>query len=305
MKRFSRKLIVVLTLIWYFCQKYLTMKSIRFFFTALVIFTATMAEAQLTIPAPSPSLNIEQQFATSKIELSYSRPSVKGRKIFGDLVPFDKVWRTGANGATTIYFGEEVKINNVMVPKGKYGILTIPGKKEWVIIISKDTTVTSPDEYKKENDMVRISVKPIVLPKAVETFTIEVSDIKSNECQVQIKWEKTQVNFNVSADIDKKIMAQIDESMKAEKKPYYQAARYYFENDKDMNKALEWVKEAVKANADAFWITHLQAKIELKLKKYDEAIASATASKEKAQQQGNGDYVKLNEKVIEEAGKLK
>jgi hypothetical protein len=281
------------------------MKSIRFFFTALVIFTATMAEAQLTIPAPSPSVKIEQQFATSKIELNYSRPGVKGRKIFGDLVPFDNVWRTGANGATTIYFGEEVKINNVMVAKGKYGILTIPGKKEWVIIISKDTTVTSPEDYKKENDMVRISVKPIVLPKSVETFTIEVSDIKSNESQVQIKWEKTQVNFNISADIDKKIMAQIDESMKAEKKPYYQAARYYFENDKDMNKALEWVKEAVKANADAFWITHLQAKIELKLKKYDEAIASATASKEKAQQQGNGDYVKLNEKVIEEAGKLK
>jgi hypothetical protein len=281
------------------------MKSIRFLFTALVIFTATMAEAQLTIPAPSPNQTIEQQFATSKVELNYSRPGVKGRKIFGDLVPFDKVWRTGANGATTIYFGEEVKINNVMLAKGKYGILTIPGKKEWVIIISKDTTVTSPEDYKKENDVVRISVKPAALPKVVETFTIEVSDIKANECQVQIKWEKTQVSFNVSADIDKKIMAQIDEAMKGEKKPYYQAARYYFENDKDMNKALEWVKEAAKANVDAFWITHLQAKIELKLKKYDEAIATATASKEKAQQQTNADYVKLNEKVIAEAEKLK
>lgn len=281
------------------------MKSIRILFTALVVFTTTMAEAQLTIPAPSPSQTIEQQFATSKIKLNYSRPGVKGRKIFGDLVPFDKVWRTGANSATTIYFGEEVKINNVMVAKGKYGLLTIPGKKEWVIIVTKDTTVTSPEDYKKENDVVRISVKPTALPKSVETFTIEVADIKANECQVQIKWEKTQVSFNVSADIDKKIMSQIDESMKGEKKPYYQAARYYFENDKDMDKALEWAKEAVKANPDAFWITHLQAKIELKLKKYDEAIATATASKEKAQQQTNADYVKLNEKVIAEAEKLK
>ncbi len=281
------------------------MKTLRFLFAFLVIFTATMAEAQLTIPPPSPAQKIDQQFATSKIVIDYSRPGVKGRKIFGDLVPFDKVWRTGANSATTIYFGEEVKINNVMVAKGKYGLLTIPGKKEWTIIISKDTTVTSPEDYKKENDIVRIAVKPVALSKTAETFTIEVSDVKTNECQVQIKWEKTQVSFNLTADIDKKIMAQIDEAMKGEKKPYYQSARYYFENDKDLNKALEWAKEAAKANVDAFWITHLQAKIELKLKKYDEAIATATASKEKAQQQTNADYVKLNEKVIAEAEKLK
>jgi len=281
------------------------MKSIYLLISVLAIFTATLAEAQLTIPPPSPAQTVDQQFATSKIVIDYSRPGVKGRKIFGDLVPFDKIWRTGANSATTIYFGEEVKINNVMVAKGKYGLLTIPGKKEWTIIISKDTTVTGPDDYKKENDMVRIMVKPLVLPKPVETFTIEVTDVKTNECQIQIRWEKTQVSFSVSADIDKKIMAQIDEAMKGEKKPYYQSARYYFENDKDMNKALEWAKEAVKGNPDAFWILHLQAKIELKLKKYDECIASATASKEKAEQQHNGDYVKLNEKVIEEAQKLK
>lgn len=281
------------------------MKTLRNVFTLLVIFTATLAEAQLTIPPPSPSQKTEQQFATSKIILNYSRPGVKGRKIFGDLVPFDKVWRTGANAATTIYFGEEVKINNVMVPKGKYGLLAIPGKKEWTIIISKDTTVTSPEDYKQENDMVRITSKVVALTNSVETFTIEASDIKTNECKIQIKWEKTEVSFTVSADIDKKIMTQIDEAMLGEKKPYYQAARYYFENDKDMNKALEWAKEAAKANPDAFWITHLQAKIELKLKKYDDCIATATASKEKAEHQHNTDYVKLNEKVIEEARKLK
>lgn len=281
------------------------MKKLNFLSVLLLSLTATVSTAQLSIPPPSPSQTVNQQFATSKIEVDYSRPGVKGRKIFGDLVPFDKVWRTGANSATTIYFGEEVKINNVMVSKGKYGLLTIPGKKEWVIIISKDTTVTSPSDYKTENDVVRVFVKPSAIANNVESFTIEIADIKSNECEVQIKWEKTQASFKVSADIDKKIMSQIDAAMKEEKKPYYQAARYYFENDKDLNKALEWAKEAAKANTNAFWITHLQSKIELKLKKYDDAIASATASKEKAQESGNGDYVKLNEKVIEEATKLK
>lgn len=281
------------------------MKSLRTLFAGIALFTVTLADAQLTIPPPSPAQTVDQQFATSKIVINYSRPGVKGRAIFGELVPFDKVWRTGANAATTIYFGEEVKINNVLLAKGKYGLLSIPGKKEWTIIISKDTTVTSGEDYKEANDMVRIQVKPTALTKSVESFTIEVADVKPNQCNIQIKWDKTEVSFSVSADIDKKIMSQIDEAMKGEKKPYYQSARYYFENDKDLNKALEWAKEAVKASPESFWISHLQAKIELKLKKYDECIATATESKEKAEQQHNSDYVKLNEKLIEEAQKLK
>lgn len=281
------------------------MKKINLLSLSLLLLTATVSTAQLTIPPPSPSQTVTQQFATSKVEIDYSRPGVKGRKIFGELVPFDKVWRTGANSATTIYFGEEVKINDVMVAKGKYGILSIPGKKEWTIIITKDTTVTSPAEYNQANDVVRIATKPVSIPKSIESFTIEVENVQPTSCEIQIKWEKTQVSFTVSADIDKKIMAQIDEAMKGEKKPYYQAARYYYENDKDLNKALEWAKETVKANPSAFWVLHLQAKIELKLKKYDEAIATATSSKEKAQESSNSDYVKLNEKLIEEATKLK
>ncbi len=281
------------------------MKKINLLSLSLLLLTTTVSTAQLTIPQPSPSQTVTQQFATSKVEIDYSRPGVKGRKIFGELVPFDKVWRTGANSATTIYFGEEVKINDVMVAKGKYGLLTIPGKKEWTIILTKDTTVTSPADYNQENDVVRIPVKPVSIPKSIETFTIEVENVHPTSCEVQIKWDKTQVSFSVSADIDKKIMAQIDEAMKGEKKPYYQAARYYYENDKDLNKALEWAKETVKGNPNAFWVLHLQAKIELKLKKYDDAIATATSSKEKAQESSNGDYVKLNEKLIEEATKLK
>lgn len=281
------------------------MKKINLLCLLLLLLTVTESTAQLNIPPPSPYQKIEQQFATSMIKIDYSRPGVKGRKIFGELVPFDKVWRTGANGATTIYFGEEVQIDGKTVAKGKYGILTIPGKKMWTIIISKDTTVTSPSEYNQENDVVRVVCKPSNLSMNVETFTIEMENVKPEECEIEIMWEKTLVKFTVKADIDKKIMAQIDESMKSDKKPYYQAARYYYENDKDQNSALEWAKEAVKANPNAFWVLHLQAKIELKLKKYDDAIATATSSKEKAQESSNSDYVKLNEKLIEEATKLK
>src|SRR5690606_1132558 len=133
------------------------MKKINLICLLLLLLTATESTAQLNIPPPSPYQKIEQQFATSMIKIDYSRPGVKGRKIFGELVPFHKVWRTGANGATTIYFGEEVQIEGKMVAKGKYGLLAIPGKKEWTIIISKDTTVTSPSDYNQENDVVRIS----------------------------------------------------------------------------------------------------------------------------------------------------
>lgn len=254
----------------------------------------------LNIPQPSQAQTINQSFATSKIEISYSRPGVKGRTIFGDVVPFDKVWRTGANNATTIYFGEDVTVNNTKLAKGKYGLLSIPGKDEWIIIISKDTTVTSPNEYKKENDAVRIKVKPVTLPKNIETFTIEIANIKNNSADIEIKWATTEVSFNVSTDIDNKIMKQIDEVMNADKRPYYQAASYYYENDKDMKKALEWVNKAIESRPEAFWIYHLKAKIQNKLKDYNGAIASAEISKEKAKKAEYDVYVKMNDKLIEE-----
>lgn len=265
------------------------------------ILSCTILFAQtLNIPQPSPAQTITQSFATSKIEISYSRPSVRGRIIFGDLVPYDKVWRTGANNATTIYFGEDVTINNIKLPKGKYGLLTIPGKDEWTIIITKDTTVTSPNDYKQENDAVRVKVKPVTLTKNIETFTINIANIKNNSADIEIKWANTEVSFNVSTDIDSKIMKQIDEVMNADKRPYYQAASYYYENDKDLKKALEWVNKAIEQRPEAFWIYHLKAKIQYKLKDYNGAIATAEISKEKAKKAEYDEYVKMNDKLIEE-----
>lgn len=279
----------------------------RIFTAFFGLFLGASASAQLTIPAPSPTISVEQQFATSKISLSYSRPSVKGRKIFGDLVPFDKVWRTGANGATTIYFGEEVMVNGTTIAKGKYGLLSIPGKMEWTLILSKDTTVTSPADYKQENDVVRVKSKIVKLPMSVETFTIDLNNYrpKGDAIDVRLMWDRTMVSFTVSANIDAKIMAQIETEMKGEKKPYYQAARYYFENGKDLKKALEWITEAVNQRPDAYWIILMKAKIQKELKDYDGAIATAKLSIEKAKADQNDDYVKMNEQLIAECEKLK
>lgn len=276
------------------------MRKIAFVYSMLIVSSYVLMAQSLNVPQPSPAQTITQSFATSKIEISYARPGVKGRTIFGDVVPFDKVWRTGANNATTIYFGEDVTVNNTKLAKGKYGLLSIPGKDEWTIILSKDTTVTSPNEYKQENDAVRIKVKPVALSKNIETFTIDIANIKNNSADIEIKWATTEVSFNVSTDIDSKIMKQIDEVMNADKRPYYQAASYYYENDKDLKKALEWVNKAIEARPEAFWIYHLKAKIQNKLKDYNGAIATAEISKEKAKKAEYDEYVKMNDKLIEE-----
>jgi hypothetical protein len=261
---------------------------------------SSVSAQQIPFPQPSPTATVSQNFATSKIELSYSRPGAKGRKVFGDVVPFGQVWRTGANGATTISFGEDVKLNGMEVKAGKYGLLSIPGQSEWTVIITKDLTVTNAGAYKQENDVVRLKVNPTALSTPVETFTIEIANMKSNEADIMLKWENTAVSFKVSADIDTKLNKLIDETMAKDSRPYFQSANYYYENNKDLNKALEWVNKAVDANPDAYWALHLKAKIQKGLKDYNGAVVTANASIEKAKVGGDDAYVKNNEKLISE-----
>src|ERR1700743_655325 len=159
----------------------------------LLAFTAclnSLSYAQ-TIKTPSPSTPqyVKQDFGLSSIELSYSRPNMRGRKIFGDLVPFGKVWRTGANQATTLTFGDPVTIGGVKIPAGKYGLLSIPGPDQWTLIITRQLDVTSPTAYKSDQDIVRIKVSPHQLPFSVETFTILFADVTSNSCSLQILWD--------------------------------------------------------------------------------------------------------------------
>jgi len=272
----------------------------KFFLALSLAIFCLVSNAQLKIPAASPSQTVKQDFGLSSIELSYSRPGMKGRTVFGDLVPFDKVWRTGANNATTLSFGDEVTIGGKKIPAGKYGLLSIPGKTSWTLIITKQTNVTSPAAYKQEEDMVRLTAKPTNLPASVETFTIGFHDVTPASCKVKIAWDKTAVSFSITTDVDSKVMASIDQAMMGEKPPYFQAAFYYLDNNKDLKKANEWFAKAVEATPNAFWVRYQQAKGLAKAGKKAEAREAATKSKELAIEAKNDDYVKLNDKLLAE-----
>ena len=224
----------------------------KLFISAMALVMMLSADAQgLNTPQPSPTQTVKQNFGLSSIELSYSRPGVKGRKIFGDLVPYGNVWRTGANQATTLTFGDDVTIGGVKIKAGKYGLLTIPEKKSWTIIISKQTGVTSPADYKQDQDVVRVDAKTNATGDAIETFTIEFANVKPNTCDLEIKWDKTSVSLPISTDVETKVMAQIDQLMNKDNRPYYNAAMYYMDNGKDLNQALGWFQKAAEMQPKA------------------------------------------------------
>lgn len=272
------------------------MKKIVLLFSLFVSMGA-MAQGIKT-PAPSPTQIIKQDFALSSIELNYSRPATKGRKIFGDLVPYGKMWRTGANGASKVTFGEDVKVGGVAVKAGSYAIYSIPNADEWEIILNKGVNNGGLNGYKTEEDVARFKVKTMSLPFSIESFTMMIGDVMPASANIQILWEKTAVSIPVEADIDSKVMKSIDAAMNVDNRPYFAAASYYFDAGKDMTKALEWVNKAIEAQPTAYWMVHLKAKIQAKLG--DKAGAKATALKgiELAKAGGNPDYVALNEKLI-------
>ena len=275
----------------------------KILFAAIAACTFIIADAQLKTPAPSPTQTIKQDLGLSSIELAYSRPGVKGRKIFGDVVPFGNVWRTGANNATIITFGDEVTIGGTKIPAGKYGLLTIPEKKSWTIIISKQTDVTSPSAYKAEMDVVRVSSNVMTTKTPTETFTMQFANVKPTSCDLQLMWDKSVVVLPIVTEIDGKIMASIESAMKTDKPPYFQAAMYYMENGKDLKQALSWFNKAVEAQPDAFWIQHQWANCLAKLGQKSEAKTAALKSKELAIAAKNEDYVKLNDKLLKELAK--
>ena len=261
-----------------------------------IIFTC---DAQtLRTPAPSPTQTLKQDFALSTVELSYSRPGVKQRKVFGDLVPYGKVWRTGANQATTITFGEEVIFGDKKVPAGKYGLLTIPNTGEWTIILTKQLDVTSPSAYKQDQDVARVTVKPDELPFSIENFMMVFDNVKASSMDLTMLWEKTAVTVPIKSDVETKVMAQIDNLMNKDNRPYFNAAMYYMENGKDLNKALTWLDKAIEQNPKAFWVHHQKANALAKLGKKQEAITAANKSIELAKEAKNDDYVALNQKLL-------
>lgn len=273
----------------------------KLFFTTLAACALMASHAQtIKTPQPSPTQTIKQDFGVGTIELSYSRPSIKGRKIYTDLAPAGQVWRTGANNATTLTFSDEVIIGGTKLAPGKYGLVSIPGMDSWTMIVTKQLDVTSPAAYKQENDVVRVSVKPMKLAEPFETFTMNFGNLKANSTDLQIMWGNVGVALPITMDIDSKIMAQINNAMNKDNRPYFASAMYYLENGKDMNQALTWFDKALEQNPNAFWIHHQRANALAKLGKKDEARKAANRSIELAKEAKNDDYVRLNEKLLAE-----
>ena len=251
--------------------------------------------AQLKTPAPSPTQTIKQDFGISSVELIYSRPGIKGRKIFGDLVPYNKLWRTGANAATKIVFSDPVEIGGKKIDSGTYVLYTKPGMDSWEIILNKGLTNWGTDGYKETEDIVRFNAIPMKMKNKMETFTMNFSNVKPETCTLDIMWEKTVVSIPVIANFKDKVRAQIEAGLKTDKKPYWAAAQFYNEYDSNLPKALENVTKAIEENDKAFWMWIYKAKIQKEMGDNAGALLSSQKSLELAKEAKNADYVKINQ----------
>ncbi|HTE31336.1 MAG TPA: DUF2911 domain-containing protein [Chryseolinea sp.] len=272
---------------------------------AALTLTCYAMDAQVTTPSASPAGSVSTIVGLTEVKIDYSRPRVKGRKIFGTeatvLVPYGKIWRTGANNGTKITFSDTVKVEGIAVPQGEYLLLTWPGATEWTISIYKDVELGGDvTHYDASKDAAKFKVKSEKLTEKVEMLTFNIGDLSldSKTAKVQLAWENTSVKFSVTDDLDAKVMASIEASTKVNPNNYFQAAVYYLENGKDLKKALEWINIAAKEMPEAFWVLHQKARIQKAVGDKTGAIASANASTELAKKANNADYPKMNEELI-------
>jgi hypothetical protein len=281
-----------------------TLKKITTLLAACTIYFN--ADAQLKIPAASSFQTVTQAFGLGEIKIEYCRPGIKGRVIYGGLVPYNKPWRTGANASTKITIDEGIKINAVDIAKGTYALYTIPSATEWEIILSKDLTIgANVEDYKPTDEVMRFKATPKMMNDKLETFTIEINNVTPASCSIDLVWDKTLVSIPVTTSVDEKIMKQIDKELAADKRPYYSAANYYFENGKDINKAAEWINKAVENNPNAYWMWQVKAKIFMKMNNKAEALKAAETSLAKAREDKNDEFVVSNEKLITEIKAMK
>jgi len=271
----------------------------------LITASGAFVQAQVETPQPSPLAKLEQRVGLTDFTITYSRPSAKGRKIFGDLVPFDKLWRTGANYVPVFKFSDAVKINGENVPAGEYAFFTIPGAAEWTLILNKVAKQGGTGSYKQEDDQIRWKVKSENYPVSVETFTFNFANVLDGKVTVEMIWDKTRVAFDIEVSFDEKVMKQIDELIAGPSaRSLYQAARYYHENGKDLKKALEWINQSI-AKEERYWVVTTKAKIQADLKDYKGAVATANRAIELAKTAENDDYVKMNNDNIAMWSKMK
>lgn len=269
------------------------MKKLLFTIYALP-FLALTTEAQVKMPQPSSTQTIRQDFGLGNIELTYSRPNAKGRKIYGNLVPYNKLWRTGANAATRLVFTDPVEIGGRSIDSGTYVLYTIPGVDTWEIILNKGIKNWGTDGYKETEDVCRFKIDPVKMRPKLETFTMQFVNMKPESCELKIMWEKTSVSIPITTNIKDKIRSQIEAAMQTDKKPYWQAAQFYKEYDNNLTKALENCTKAIEGNDKAYWIWLYKAKIQNEMGDDAGARVSSNRSLELARDAKNDDYIKMN-----------
>jgi hypothetical protein len=262
--------------------------------------SALAADApKVEFPAASPACTLKQHVGLTDIEIDYSRPGVKGRDIFGSLVPYGQVWRTGANQATKIIFSTPVKLNGTEIPAGTYALMSIPGKDEWTIIINKGAEQWGAYKYDEKADVARIKATPIKIDRSIDTFSIDIGEIKDDSSVLKIVWDKTIVPVKLEVNYTDKLVSEIEAVMASDekKKPYFQSAQFYYNHGLDLKKAKSWVDAAV-AERDAHYVVFLQAQILAKLGDKTAAIAAAKHSSELAEKAHDPGYVKMNADLI-------
>jgi Protein of unknown function (DUF2911) len=271
----------------------------------LAITPALWAQEKVEFPAASAHAVLKQRVGLTDVEVDYSRPNKNDRNIFGGLVPFDKPWRTGANQPTKIKTSAPVKWGDKEVPAGEYVLYTIPSANEWTLILSKNLKAQGLADHKPEEEAARVKAKPVTLTTTAETFTIGFEDLRANSATFYLEWDKTRVPLKVTTNDLEKVMNGIDATVKGgqpqEASFYYQAASFYFDQNKDLPQALKWIDQAIEKNPKAYFMQQRKAQILAKMGNKKEAIAAAEKSTELLKASPNPDEsaIGVNRAIIE------
>lgn len=274
--------------------------------SSAILLTSFVAFSQVKAPAASPKSITEQTVGLTNIDIEYSRPSTKGRNIFGNLVPFGKTWRTGANANTTISFSNDVTIEGKVLPKGKYALFSVPKVETWEIIFYEDTNNWGvPKQWKEEKVALRVNAVPQILNRNVETLTIDLNSITNDSANLEIIWDKTLVPLKIEVPTEKQVMTSINRSLAGPTaEDYFAAAQYFYQSDKDIYKALIWINKAVELSTDKpFFYLRLKSLIQNKAGDKNGAIETAKLSLAASEKAGNTDYIKMNKDSIAEWSK--
>ncbi|MBT5902257.1 MAG: DUF2911 domain-containing protein [Opitutaceae bacterium] len=279
-------------------------RLVRLGLIAALAASPALAQNQINFPAPSPSATVKQTVGLTNIEINYSRPAAKGRQVFGGLVQYDQVWRTGANESTKITFDGPIEFGGVAVPAGTYAIYSVPGRDTWEVMLSSNAELFGSYGYSADADVARVTVNPTRLATPLESLAISFEAVVDDSARLNIAWANVQVSVEITADTQDVLVPQIKAVMAGDgdKKPYFPAAMYYYAKGIHLKQAAKWITTAAEQNPDAFWVSYRQGLVLAAAGDKAGAIRAAKASIAKASANDNRElreeYLRLNEALI-------